>query len=374
MLIAPRLKIDERRALPGGLAAVADAEPGEVRLQARDEVLIELPVVAELRAADDSLAAQADAGGEAAVRIEVWEPAGEGGGGAGVGEVGGLVGRPLESAAHADMHAVPGHMTRGRSQSRRRSLEDAGLGDFLFRLLLADLPAQRHAGLPDSRKLRAVQVLIDRNAAFQPDREPRIAEELAVDIGAAEDLDHLAAPVLRIGARQLAGLKPAGADDLALDVVVQADGRREPWQQSIADPAVQLLIIAPIVALGVDREWQAGAIRETPGPGLDRAGVENSGHHVESVGARLHAVEGPANVIASRRVHHGAAHIVIAAGRERHAEIDFDPVDLVLIGAPDDRRLRIEQAVRAGEAHAARDEIRRAIHRHEVGVLLLRAG
>ena len=110
MLIAARLKISERRALPGGLAAVADAEPREVRLQARDEALIELPVVADLRAADDSLAAQADAGGEAAVRVEVWEPAGEGGGGAGVGEVGARVGRPLESAAHADMHAVPGHM------------------------------------------------------------------------------------------------------------------------------------------------------------------------------------------------------------------------------------------------------------------------
>jgi hypothetical protein len=69
MLIAARLKISERRALPGGLAAVPDAEPREVRLQARDEALIELPVVAELRAGDDSLAAQADAGGEAAVRV-----------------------------------------------------------------------------------------------------------------------------------------------------------------------------------------------------------------------------------------------------------------------------------------------------------------
>ena len=160
----------------------------------------------------------------------------------------------------------------------------------------------------------------------------------------------------------------------ALEAVVQADGRREARQQSVADPAVQLLIIAPIVALGVDRERQAGAIGEAPGPGIDRAGVEDAGQHVESAGARLHAVEGPANIVASRRVQHGAAHIVIAAGREGHAEIDFDAVDVILIGAPDEGRLRIEQAVRAREAHAARDEIRRAIHGHEVGVLLPRAG
>ena len=221
-------------------------------------------------------------------------------------------------------------------------------------------PTFQRSAMPacqNSRKLRAVQVLIDRNAAFQSDRERRIAEELAVDVGATEDLEYLAAPVLRIGARQLAGLIPAGADDRTLDVEVQADGRRESREQSIADPAVQLLIIAPIVALGVNRERQAGAIGEAPGPGIDRAGVEDAGQHVESAGARLHAVEGPADIVASRRVHHGAAHIVIAAGREGHAEIDFDAVDVILIGAPDDGRLRIKQAVRARVARAARDEI-----------------
>lgn len=124
----------------------------------------------------------------------------------------------------------------------------------------SELEAKGEVDLPVAPQLRAVEVLVERRAHLESELRAFEANVAAADDGAREQADLLSAIEHRIGGLAEAPDHRVVSLDRALLRAVQAQGGLQAGRPGIAAPEVDLVIIAPAIALGIVVERQPAAV------------------------------------------------------------------------------------------------------------------